>query len=342
MDVSPRLLLPYILPSQAQKHITHNEALDRLDCLVQLTIETETQVPPVSPAEGECFAVATGATGIWSGFDTTLAIWRDGAWMFIQSLTGHRAWFRQEAAVKVFDGEGWVRPALPSVMTPQKLGVGATPDDYNRLTVSSPATLLNHAGNSHRLTMNKATSADTASILFQSNWSGRAEMGLAGSDAFSFKVSPDGGTWNTALLIRPDGVITQPQRPLARAHNSAGSTAISSGAISGFSDLALSQGGVTLGGALSGGGQSLAVPVEGLYLLSLRVAVSASASYRISLRRESGETLMSLRFPSSAPLTLSGNALAQFSADEKLVLAHQGTATLTQGPGETELMLIRL
>ncbi len=162
----------------------------------------------------------------------------------------------------------------------------------------------------------------------------RAEMGLAGSDSFSFKVSPDGGTWNTALLVRPDGVITQPQRPIARAHNSAGSTAVSSGTISGFSDLALSQGASRLAALCPVGGQSLAVPVEGLYHLSLRVAVSASASYHISLRRESGETLMSLRFPSSAPLTLSGNAMAQFSANEKLVLVHQGTATLTQGPGE--------
>lgn len=34
-DVSPVLALPYILPAQAQKHVTHNEALARLDVAVQ-------------------------------------------------------------------------------------------------------------------------------------------------------------------------------------------------------------------------------------------------------------------------------------------------------------------
>ena len=35
---SPRLALPFIQPSQAQKHVTHNEALQLLDAVVQLRI----------------------------------------------------------------------------------------------------------------------------------------------------------------------------------------------------------------------------------------------------------------------------------------------------------------
>src|SRR6056297_2424480 len=38
-DHSPRLSLPFILPSQAQKHVTHNEALTRLDIAAQLAVE---------------------------------------------------------------------------------------------------------------------------------------------------------------------------------------------------------------------------------------------------------------------------------------------------------------
>ena len=30
-DTTPNLALPFILPAQAQKHVTHNEALQRLD-----------------------------------------------------------------------------------------------------------------------------------------------------------------------------------------------------------------------------------------------------------------------------------------------------------------------
>ncbi|MFC3119936.1 DUF2793 domain-containing protein [Jhaorihella thermophila] len=61
-DLSPRLGLPYLLPSQAQKHVTHNEALRLLDALVQLTVESfEALTPPASPADGECHALGGGA-----------------------------------------------------------------------------------------------------------------------------------------------------------------------------------------------------------------------------------------------------------------------------------------
>lgn len=34
MDQTSHLKLPYIAPSQAQKHVTHNEAIGALDALV--------------------------------------------------------------------------------------------------------------------------------------------------------------------------------------------------------------------------------------------------------------------------------------------------------------------
>lgn len=37
-EVSARLELPILQPSQAQKHLTHNEALQRLDVLVQAVL----------------------------------------------------------------------------------------------------------------------------------------------------------------------------------------------------------------------------------------------------------------------------------------------------------------
>jgi hypothetical protein len=70
--------------------------------------------------------------------------------------------------------------------------LNATADLQNRLAISSPASLFNHEGHGHQVKVNKASTGDTASLLFQSNWSGRAEMGLAGNDEFSIKVSGDG------------------------------------------------------------------------------------------------------------------------------------------------------
>ena len=55
---TPKLGLPVMMPAQAQKHITHNAALELLDLAVQLTLESEAaSTAPTSPAEGESWAV---------------------------------------------------------------------------------------------------------------------------------------------------------------------------------------------------------------------------------------------------------------------------------------------
>ncbi|TDL81129.1 hypothetical protein E2L08_07265 [Palleronia sediminis] len=87
--------------------------------------------------------------------------------------------------------------------TPVTMGVNAAADDHTRLVVAANASALSHDGGDHRLTINKAGPGDTASLCLQSDWSGRAEIGLAGSDALSVKVSPDGTAWTEALRIDP-------------------------------------------------------------------------------------------------------------------------------------------
>lgn len=102
-------------------------------------------------------------------------------------------------------------PALENLPS---LGVNATSDAINKLAASSDATPLNHAGDGHHLKLNKATSTDTASLLYQSGFSGRAEMGLSGNDDFSIKVSGDGTNFTTALAIdAATGLVTLPATP---------------------------------------------------------------------------------------------------------------------------------
>lgn len=59
-EQTARLRLPYILPSQAQKHVTHNEALQRLDAIVQLVVKAVVAAPPENASEGECFLLLPG------------------------------------------------------------------------------------------------------------------------------------------------------------------------------------------------------------------------------------------------------------------------------------------
>ena len=65
---TPNLGLPFILHGQAQKEVTHNEALIRLDALVHGSVRSRTlTTPPGSPANGERWIVPSGATGAWAG-----------------------------------------------------------------------------------------------------------------------------------------------------------------------------------------------------------------------------------------------------------------------------------
>jgi hypothetical protein len=98
-------------------------------------------------------------------------------------------------------GEGSVNPV-------SLVGVNVTADATNRLSVVSPASLFSHEGAGHQLKINKDTAADTASVLFQTAFSGRAEFGLAGDDDFHVKVSADGSAWHEALVVsRSSGAV---------------------------------------------------------------------------------------------------------------------------------------
>ena len=212
-ETSPILSLPYIQPSQAQKHVTHNEALRQLDAIVQLSvISADLTAPPPTPDEGDRYIVAAAATDTWTGEDNAVAVWADESWTFHTPLAGWRADIQGSGAVLRFDGSGWATPDIGPLQNIDRMGVNTTADDTNRLSVTSQATLLNHAGNGHQLKLNKNVQADTASLLFQTGFSGRAEMGTAGNDDFAIKVSANGALFNTAIVADAvDGAVRFPQ-----------------------------------------------------------------------------------------------------------------------------------
>lgn len=197
-DTSAILGLPYLSPSQAQKHVTHNEALARLDLVVQLRVEAlEAETPPSAPEEGEIWGLGPTPTGAWAG-QSGLAAWAGGAWVFLAPGAGWRAWDRGAGELRVWNGLDWILPGA-ATQNLASLGIATMADAVNRLSVRAPAVLLTHDGGGHQLKINKAASGDTASLLFQTGFGGRAEMGLAGDDNFALKVSADGAAWSTAL-----------------------------------------------------------------------------------------------------------------------------------------------
>lgn len=106
-ETTPLLALPLLASAQAQKHVTHNEALARLDALAQLAVHDRNRtVPPGAPIAGDRHLVAAGAGGEWAGQDGRIALY-DGGWTFLAPHAGWRVFVAQERTTLVHTGAGW-------------------------------------------------------------------------------------------------------------------------------------------------------------------------------------------------------------------------------------------
>ena len=220
MPDTPNLALPLIAAAQAQKHVTHNEALLAIDALVHCAIkDKDLAAPPAAPAEGDRYIVAASPTGAWAGKAGMIAAWQDGVWRFYAAKAGMIAFAVDERQLYHFNGSAWApgAAAITNLQNLTFLGVGATADAANRFSAKLNKALWTAKARAEggdgglRYTLNKETAADTLSLLFQSAFSGRAEIGLAGDDDFRIKVSPDGAAWREALRIdRATGVVSFP------------------------------------------------------------------------------------------------------------------------------------
>jgi len=111
--ISPCLGLPLVQPAQAQKHVTLNEALLRLDGLVNLTLMSTTQAtPPATVTEGTAWAVPSGAVNAWAGQSGRIAIGSNGGWTFVTPRKGWRAHDLEAGAPLIHDGTAWITGAV--------------------------------------------------------------------------------------------------------------------------------------------------------------------------------------------------------------------------------------
>jgi len=215
MPNSPNLILPFIEAAQAQKHVTHNEGLRVLDAAVQLSVlDRDLTAPPGSPADGDRYIPASGATGDWAGKDLNIAAWQDGAWAFLVPREGWLCWVADEDVLLVWDGAAWADAGNVASLNPASgglVGVNATADTTNRLSVTAPAALFNAETDDFNAKINKSAAGDTASFMFQQGFTTYAEFGLTGDNDLSFKTS-DGVSFFTAFKLQSaDGAMAMEQ-----------------------------------------------------------------------------------------------------------------------------------
>jgi hypothetical protein len=111
MDETRHFALPLLAAGQAQKHVTVNEALTRLDGLAAGLAESATRAaPPAAPAEGDLYVVPEGGAAAWQAPVGMLCLRLNGGWESVAPRPGQRLWVRDAAAALEHDGAAW-RPA---------------------------------------------------------------------------------------------------------------------------------------------------------------------------------------------------------------------------------------
>jgi len=220
-DISSSLSLPFILPSQAQKHVTHNEALRILDVVTQLSVVADDQTsPPPSPAEGIRYILDAGGTGAWAGHDAEIALYENGMWRFFVPRTGWRAYVISRDVMVVYDGSEWIDLDSGELEDVEAFGLG-----MNSLPETPFAAKLNAAlwtalyqadgGTGDVLTtLNKEAANNDAGFVFQQNFVTRGLFGLFGTENLRLATSADGVTFFDGLIVDgATGIVDQPQLP---------------------------------------------------------------------------------------------------------------------------------
>lgn len=106
---SARLRLPLLVAAQAQKEITHNEALALIDAGIAAAVEAlGVDTPPASPELGQCWIVGNAPVGVWAGKANALAVWTEGGWRFLPALAGMQVWVKDQQLCAVRETEEWV------------------------------------------------------------------------------------------------------------------------------------------------------------------------------------------------------------------------------------------
>lgn len=123
-----RLALPLLATAQAQKEMTHNEALVLLDALVQPTVVSVAPVAvPTTPIAGQAWVVGTAPTGPWAGHAGDLAIFTAGGWRFVAAREGMQVWSIADSVSFRRAGLNWLGGAITatSVLVGGQQVVGA-------------------------------------------------------------------------------------------------------------------------------------------------------------------------------------------------------------------------
>jgi hypothetical protein len=111
MTQSIRHGMPFLVAGQAQKEVTHNEALQAIDIKLHLGVASRSvSEAPETAVAGDAYIVPSGATGAWSGAEGSIAFFDGLGWIYSSPVSGSVAWIADEGCMVVWEGSwssGW-------------------------------------------------------------------------------------------------------------------------------------------------------------------------------------------------------------------------------------------
>lgn len=158
---TPRLALPLLSSGQAQKEVTHNEALLRADMFIQPVAEAVgASTPPTAPTVGQCWILSDSPTGLWTDHPLALACWTEAGWLFAAPFAGMTALDQSNGQIVQYKSGQWVSGEVnatlvkiggvavlgaqrPAISNPSG---GSTIDSEARITIGSILTALRGHG----------------------------------------------------------------------------------------------------------------------------------------------------------------------------------------------------
>jgi hypothetical protein len=140
MSKTGRLGLPYIVTSQAQKEVTHNEGLNRLDAFVMPVVSEIADMPPSSPTVGELVIVGTSPTDEFIGHENELAQYLTGGWIFYTPFKWMDAVVESLDSRMTWNGSEWMPFGLLAKDSGEFLRIQSWQDDVDLSSIDETST----------------------------------------------------------------------------------------------------------------------------------------------------------------------------------------------------------
>lgn len=140
--MTPRLGLPLLALAQAQKELTHNEALALIDILLHPVVEGVAGDPDLlSPDPGQCWLIAAEPTGLWENHANCIGCWTEAGWRYVSPQPGMQLFDRTAQLLRRYRDDGWAEPPLPIAPTG-----GTIVDAEARDSIQGLIAAMRHAG----------------------------------------------------------------------------------------------------------------------------------------------------------------------------------------------------